>query len=133
MLHSICQIFYTSGIGVQYGNKFRQNTFNQHILQTHKHTHLPAHMHMQKAADYLDMFHARMIILHASSFQYIIQPSTRPCCITNSCWSPGESFHWLHLHSLHYMSHWYQFSNFNQATPLIDRSIENFICFQGNI
>jgi hypothetical protein len=118
--------------GMEYitDSKFRQNTFNQHTLGTHMHSCPPACMIYKKVTPYLDMFHTRMIIFNPSSFQYIIQPSTRPCCITNSCWSPGESFYCLHLHSSYYMSWWHQFSNFNQATQL---SPETFQCFQGNI
>ena len=97
-----CFIF--QGLEYIMESKFRQNTFNQHILRTHIHTCLATHMRCKKGTHYLDMFHTRMIIFDPSSFQYIIQPSTRPCCITNSCWSPGQSFYWLYLHSLYYMS-----------------------------
>lgn len=112
--------FILQGLEYIMESKFRQNTFNHHILWTHMHTCPPARKTCKKGTHYLDMFHTRMIIFEPSSLQYVIQPSTRPCCITNSCWSPGQSFYWLHLYSLYYMSRWHQFSNFNKATQLID-------------
>lgn len=92
------------------------------------------HIYTYKQMHYLDMFHTRMVFFKPSSFQYIIQPSTRPCCIPNSCRSPRKTFYWFHLKDLQQSLHCLKFSNLNQVSEAtLVLGTWEFHCFQGNI